>query len=107
MSAPTLPVVRCGIPLTRMVMGGSPSVVNECREEIGDLPALAVPDALWADAEFRAACTDRQREKIRAWTFEDERRGPCPNLFDAIHAELRARDGVPEADCGNPAGGRL
>jgi hypothetical protein len=44
--------------------------------------ALAVPDALWEDEEFREACFDR---------WDDDQGAHA--LFAAIHAELRARAG--------------
>ena len=53
-----------------------------------DLPALAVPDALWEDDEFGQAVYARVRDLVGFLaTFE---------VLDAIHAELRARAGGAE-----------
>jgi hypothetical protein len=85
MSADSLPVVAAwvwtdedGQPFFRMQWSDA---------EPDDRPALAVPDALWDDAEFRHAVAGRA--KTRATTG-------APTLLElllAIHAELLARAG--------------
>jgi hypothetical protein len=49
--------------------------------ESDDRPALAVPDALWGDAEFIASCRHRIASNRRL------------SIWECIHAELRARAG--------------
>lgn len=53
-------------------------------------PALAIPDALWQDEDFREACRERSHDMLTLWRKGDHN-APFPSFFDAIHAELRAR----------------
>jgi hypothetical protein len=84
MSAPTLPVLRRWIesdgpqgPFVRAWEGATDT----------ELPALAVPDALWQDDEFRAAVACRVHD-LAAWDYPT-----TDEYLQAIHAELRARAG--------------
>lgn len=55
----------------------------------GSTDTLAVPDALWTDADFLAAIVDRADAEV-----ESGYEGPSSELYlAAIHAELRARAG--------------
>jgi len=80
------PVVRCviGIPpdgkARRHVIAAE--YATTARE--GDRPALAVPDALWGDADFMAAVWQRLN-------YSDP--GVVIQTIDAIHAELHSRAG--------------
>lgn len=51
--------------------------------EHDDVPALAVPDALWSDEVFQEACHERWETLTGPELFN--------GIFAAIHAELRAR----------------
>ena len=57
----------------------------------GDLPALAVPDALWGDSAFN----DAVRERL-AWNYGHVSADMMAAFLAAIHAELRARAGGAE-----------
>jgi hypothetical protein len=93
MTAPTnpapSPVVACAISLS-----GKPWPAKQMTEE--DIPALAVPLALFEDDEFGHAVYSRVRDIVGYLaTFE---------VIAAIAAELRARAGVPETNFGNVGG---
>jgi hypothetical protein len=86
------PVVRCviGIPpdgkaRRHVITAEYATTVRE-----GDLPALAVPDALWNNEEFRDAVDARCAEVV---AMADSFNGIFDSVVDAIHAELRARAG--------------
>ena len=86
MSAPVFPVACViGIPpdgkARRHVIAAE--YATTVRE--GDLPALAVPDALWGDDAFIDALQAR---------FGEPERRVWHRCFDAIHAELRERADV-------------
>jgi hypothetical protein len=82
MTAPTnlapLPVVACWI--------GRDKWLYRSPWEVSDIPAVAVPLALFEDAEFRMAVMDR-------WTDDT-----ATSMLDAIAAELRERAGRGVAD---------
>jgi hypothetical protein len=96
MSNPTtpapLPVVACDIALW-----SAEGVATVHPYQHGDIPALAVPLALFEDDEFGHAVYSRVRDLVGYLaTFE---------VLTAIAAELRARAGVPETNFGNVGGG--
>jgi hypothetical protein len=80
-----LPVVACWID---PIPESQPAVFQHMYED-GDLPAVAVPLALFEDHWFRMAVY---------------RRAEVDSIFTAIAAELRARAGVPETNFGNVGG---
>jgi hypothetical protein len=80
MSAFALPVVACWV-----TTAGEPDVTTREVERMTDGPsfdALAVPDALWGEADFMAAVWQRVN-------YSDP--GIVTQTIDAIHAELRER----------------
>jgi hypothetical protein len=91
---PILPVVACVIwNLTRRP--DMPLVIAEsAHRALGahstDLPAVAVPLALFEDEGFRTAVVRRHQPKVNEWIAGDDP-GPMPSVFDAIAAELRER----------------
>ena len=87
MSAPELPVVPCWIdPIPER----QPAVFQHMYED-GDLPALAVPDALWEDRDFVASV--RRRAYINLKT--DKPPG-IEAIVELVKRELRARAGGAE-----------
>ena len=84
MSAPVIPcllaVVGWSPPLGYIPI---PASMSDDEHRASDIPALAVPDALWEDEGFGQAVYARVRDLVGFLaTFE---------VLDAIHAELRAR----------------
>jgi hypothetical protein len=100
-----LPVVACDIALW-----SAEGVATVHPYQHGDIPALAVPLALFEDAGFRKAVGVRHR-RMTYDAIENRHSSHAsdqcfsPTMFDAIAAELRARAGVPETNFGNVGGG--
>lgn len=93
MSTDTPPVVEC---VVRFDREDEEWQVDEAYDDVrnGDVPALAVPVALFADEAFVEAV------RIRAWNTKHASPGQpgLPQARDyaaAIHAELRACAGKP------------
>jgi len=84
-SAPVVPVVKCVIWDNSGTLEMVSHEIADVIRHSTDMPALAVPDALWHDVDFLRAVSVRAHE-LAGWDY------PTANSFlVAIHAELRAR----------------
>jgi hypothetical protein len=88
------PVVRCEIVPSMTITGcGDPEQTPaRVQPDTGVwVAALAVPDVLWDDEEFRAAVYARAAGACNQWDYPS-----LPDYLNAIRAELRSRAGGAE-----------